>query len=60
VPQVLDLSGQPVRGARVRTISFPFESVMGPNGIVNYISGSGTAEIEVSGEAYSGVLLCSQ
>ena len=41
VPQVFDLSGQPVAGARVRRITFPDESVTEPSGTKNYISGPG-------------------
>lgn len=60
VPKVLDLSGQPVAGTRVRKITFPNESVTGPSGTVNYISGPGEAEIEVNGQVFPGVPLCSQ
>ena len=58
MPEVLDQTGQPVPGARVRKINFPSQAQTGPSGTECYISGPGEAEIEVSGQVISGVPLC--
>jgi len=58
-PQVVDLNGQPVAGAKVRKIEFPGISVPGPGGITtSYVSGPGHAAIEVNGQVITNVPLC--
>jgi hypothetical protein len=59
MPNVVDMSGQPVSGARVMRIEFPDEEVTGPDGTYKYISGPGVATIRVNGQEHSHVPLCS-
>lgn len=58
MPTVFDKNtGQVVQGALVIAISFPSGQVHGANGSVGYITGPGTAEIEVNGVKIKGVPL---
>jgi hypothetical protein len=58
-PKVVDhATNQDVVGAKVRSITFPTQSSAGSYGSVNYVSGPGTAVIEVNGAVISGVPLC--
>jgi hypothetical protein len=58
-PEVVDQTGDRVPHAHVKSITFPGNSITGPNGKENYISGPGKAVIVVEGQQYVDVALCS-
>lgn len=59
IPEVVDETGNSVPNARVRRITFPSESETIVGVTKNYISGRGRAEIDVDGQEYRDVELCS-
>lgn len=58
LPMVVDVNGNAVANARVKSIGFPHAVSHAGGKTEHYISGPGTAVIEVNGQLIADVPLC--